>query len=175
MKKVLSSLTISVFVLALAFISFAEAKEAKEAKSAEPETSNSLRKNAGCGWGTNLWEGSDGLLSQYCAIGTNHGFCGNQEFGILSQTLGCEKFEGLFGSNSPVSIFVADNMDYLARDMAKGNGEYLITLAILMHVTEENRSGFYTKMQSNFSNIFTSANITSSEVVKNIASTMEQS
>lgn len=164
MKKVLSTLTISVFALAITVSAFAEEK-----------TANTLRKNAGCGWGTNIWEGSNGLISQWCAMGSNHALCGNQEFGVSSGTAGCDQFDGLFGSNGPLSIFVADNMDNLAKDMAKGNGEYLTTLAILMHVTDENRANFYTLMQSNFSNIFTSDSITSEEVVKNIDSTMNQS
>lgn len=175
MKKLLSTLTISLFVLMVAADAFAGAKAAEKVTEAEETDTNILRKNAGCGWGTNIWEGSNGLVSQACAVGSNHGLCGNQEFGILSNTAGCEKFEGLLGSNTPVGIFVAENMDNLAKDIARGKGEYLITLSVLLHISDADRAGFYNLMQSNFTNIYTSSDVTSDIVLKNIESTINQS
>ena len=59
-------------------------------------------------------------------------------------------------------------MDNIATDIAKGNGEYLNTLAVLIGVSENSRSDFYTKLQLNFSKIYTSDAVTSIDVVNNI-------
>ena len=126
----------------------------------------STKSNTGCGVGTMIFEGKDGLISQLCATVTN-GIFGNQTFGITSGTLGCEAFNSI-ASNQKVELFIAHNMDNLVNDISEGNGEYINTLAVLLEIPEENRNEFYTTMQANFSKIFTSADVTSKEVTKNI-------
>ncbi len=153
MKRLFFILTIFVSVVAFGTMAFATTKA-----------------NTGCGLGTTIWEGSDALLFQLCASSTN-GISGNQTFGITSGTLGCEDFKGIV-SNEKIQLFIANNMDSLANDISEGNGEYLNTLAVLMEVKEENRTEFYGKMQSNFSNIFTSNNVTSTQVAGNIDAIM---
>ena len=59
-------------------------------------------------------------------------------------------------------------MDNLAKDIAMGQGESLETLAELMSIPAESRGATYAKLQSNFSNIFTSENIEAADVVDNI-------
>jgi hypothetical protein len=59
-------------------------------------------------------------------------------------------------------------MDNLARDIARGNGEYLNTLAVLAGVPEGSRTDFYSRLQSNFSNIYTSDKVTHVDVLKNL-------
>lgn len=129
--------------------------------------------NTGCGVGTQIFQGKDGLVSQLCATTTN-GIFANQAFGITSGTLGCSKAPSIV-SKEKVQIFVSQNMDNLANDISEGNGEYLNTLATLLEVKEENKSEFYKKMQANFSKIFTSNNITSAEVIENIDQIIKQS
>jgi Protein of unknown function (DUF3015) len=124
------------------------------------------QKNTGCGLGTLIMKGNEGLLFQVLAVTTN-GTCGNQTFGITSGTLDCEK-PARFASNERLNTYVADNMDNLAKDIARGQGEYLNTLAVLMEVPEDARTDFYLKLQNNFSQIYPSANVSSVEVVKNI-------
>ena len=63
-------------------------------------------------------------------------------------------------------------MDNLANDIARGHGEYLNTLAVLMEVPEGSRADFYTLLQNNFSNIYSSPQISSVEVLDNIESLM---
>ncbi len=129
--------------------------------------------NTGCGVGSIIFNGKDGLVSQLSAITTN-GIFGNQTFGITSGTLNCSQFRGIV-SNEQVNRYVAENMDNLAKDIAQGNGEYLNTLAILLDVKDNDRSAFNSKLQSNFSKIYTSNNVTNVEVVKNIESVLKSS
>jgi hypothetical protein len=124
------------------------------------------QKNTGCGLGSIVMQGNDGLVFQVLAATTN-GTSGNQTFGMTSGTSNCEK-PNRFVSIERINTYVADNMDNLANDIAKGNGEYLNTLAVLMDVPENSRAGFYSKLQNNFSRIYPSTDISSTDVVKNI-------
>jgi hypothetical protein len=124
------------------------------------------QKNTGCGLGSMVFEGQNGLMSQTFAATTN-GTSGNQTFGITSGTSNCERFKS-FAYTEKLNTFVADNMDNLARDIARGNGEYVNTLAVLMDVPEIQRASFRTGLQSHFSAIYTSDKISHLEVVKNI-------
>ena len=126
--------------------------------------------NYGCGLGSMIWENSDGLLYELFAAGTN-AFFGSQIFGISSGTSNCEKSESLFSSKK-VNTFVADNMDSLASDIAKGKGEYIQTLAILLEVPPVQRPDFYSRLQSNFSKIYPGSAVTHTDVLRNIAAIM---
>ena len=149
MKKVL--LTTVVLVLSFSGIAFA----------AYP------RHNVGCGLGNMLFEGKDGLFQQVLAATTNASF-GTQTFGISSGTSECTQ-PTKFASNEELNIFVAENMDNLAVDVAMGQGEYVNTLAALMDVPEQNRDDFSLMLQDNFSNIFPDASVSYVEVIENIA------
>ncbi len=124
------------------------------------------QKNTGCGLGSIVFEGHDGLVSQVCAVTTNGTF-GNQTFAITSGTSNAEKPNDLWSSKK-LNNYVAENMDNLATDIAKGEGEYLNTLAVLMEVPENQRTGFYANLQSNFSRIYTSKDVTHEDIIKNI-------
>lgn len=131
------------------------------------------QKNTGCGLGSIVFQGQDGLLSQICAVTTN-GICGNQTFGISSGTLNCARPASL-AANKKLNIFVADNMDNLAKDIAKGNGEYLNTLAVLMEIPQVERTSFYSMLQTNFSHIYTSGTVGHIDVLNNIETVMSSS
>ena len=124
------------------------------------------QKNTGCGLGTLVFEGQNGLVSQTFAVTTNGTF-GNQTFGITSGTSNCEQPKA-YTHNEKLNTFVADNMDNLAQDIARGNGEYVNTLAVLMDVPETQRISFRSQLQSHFSQIYPSDKVTHSEVVQNI-------
>ena len=149
MKKVL--LTSMVFFFMVSGIAFA----------------NAPKENCGCGLGTLLFEGKDGLFHQIFAATTNASF-GSQTFGISSGTLGCNKPSKLV-SNEQLNKFVAENMDNLAKDAAMGQGEYVDTLAGLMDVPESYRVDFSQMLQENFSNIFTDGSVSHVEVIENIS------
>ncbi len=128
--------------------------------------------NTGCGLGSIVFKGQEGLLSQSCAAIFN-GIYGNQTFGITTGTSNCEKATS-FTSNEKLNKFVSDNMDNLALDISKGSGEYLSTLAVLLETPIEQRASLYQTLQANFSQIYTSAEVTHLDVLNNIEKLLHQ-
>lgn len=124
------------------------------------------QRNTGCGLGSMVFEGQNGLVSQTFAVTTNGTF-GNQTFGITSGTSNCEQFKS-FTMNDKVNIFVADNMDSLAKDMAKGEGEYLETMAGLMALESSQHLRFFALLQQDFPRIYSSPTVTPAEVLAGI-------
>lgn len=74
--------------------------------------------------------------------------------------------------NERLNIYVSENMDNLANDIARGQGEYLNTLAVLLEVPEASRTIFYSKLQNNFGSIYSSSNVTSVDVLNTIETLM---
>ncbi len=120
--------------------------------------------NSGCGLGSIVIKNQDSTLMQVLAVTTN-GTSSNQTFGITSGTSNCDK-PSKFVSNDKINIFVADNMDVLAMDIAQGQGESLETLATLLKV--EDKATFATKLQANFDKIYTNEAVSSAQVIDNI-------
>jgi hypothetical protein len=128
---------------------------------------NATRENCGCGLGTLLFDGADGLAQQVLAATTN-GTSGTQTFGISSGTLDCN-LPSKYVSNEKLNRFIADNLDNLAKDVAMGQGEYVDTLAEIMDVPGSERVEFSQMLQENFSNIFTDGSVSHVEVIENIS------
>ena len=128
--------------------------------------------NCGCGLGSMILEGQDGLISQLAATVTN-GISGNQTFGITTGTLGCEKADSIV-MNEKVNIFVAENMDNLAIDIASGQGETLDALADIAEVSSEKRAELYASLQNNFDDIYFSANVTNEDVSSKVINIIAQ-
>ncbi len=124
--------------------------------------------NTGCGLGSLVIQNQDTVVTQVLAVTTN-GTSGNQTFGITSGTLNCDKPMN-FVSNDKLNTFVADNMDQLAMDISAGQGETLNTVAKLMNV--QDTEAFNAKLKANFSNIYSSNNVTSASVIDSIAKYM---
>lgn len=122
--------------------------------------------NTGCGLGYMAFPNQSTVLEQVLAATTN-GTSGNQTFGISSGTSNCDK-PSEWASNERLNRFVAENMDNLAGDIAKGQGEYLSTLAVLLDIPEADRTAFYGKLQNNFSRIYTSEAVNHVDVINNI-------
>lgn len=124
--------------------------------------------NTGCGLGSLIIKDQNTVVLQALAATTN-GIFGNQTFGITSGTSNCDKPSN-FVSNDKLNRFVAENMDELALDISAGQGETLSTVAKLMNV--EDSAAFSSKLQSNFTNIYSSENVTSATVIDSIAKYM---
>jgi Protein of unknown function (DUF3015) len=121
--------------------------------------------DAGCGLGGMVIGNEPGFI-QLVATFLN-GICSNQTFGITSGTLGCAR-PTRSAKNDRLNEFVVANMDNLARDIAKGQGETLDSFAELMQVPAEKRAAFDQKLQANFAVIFPSENVVLADVVDNI-------
>jgi len=68
-------------------------------------------KDIGCGLGTQLWAGKEGLVFKVLGATTN-GTLGNQTFGITSGTLGCHQ-GGVVTADARLQMFAGANMDNL--------------------------------------------------------------
>ena len=112
-----------------------------------------LADNVGsCGWGTKLFDGQKGVAPQVLAVTTNGTF-GNQTFGITSGTSGCTQ-DGVVHSTWKSAAFIDANMNRLALDMSRGEGESLRSLASIMNVSASDEATFGSTLQNNFAQIF---------------------
>ncbi len=119
-----------------------------------------------CGWGSRLMAGNKGIIPQVAAVTTNGTF-GNQTFGITSGTSGCTQ-DGVVSSNWKMSALVDSNKNKLARDMSRGNGETLESLAAVIGVQSSDKEAFFASAKANFSKVFPSHSVATADVVASI-------
>lgn len=122
--------------------------------------------NVGCGLGSMVWEGSEGTIPQVFAATTNGTF-GTQTFGITSETSGCAP-NGKVSLNQRTSMFIGPNINRLAQDMSRGNGETLASLADVMQIAPEDRSAFFAATQKNFERIMPNENATAEDMTEGL-------
>lgn len=129
--------------------------------------------NHGCGWGTMLWEGKSGLPSYVMASLTN-GTSSNALFGMTSGTNGCQTHHPLpaYGGKSWVKTAAVGFPEDIVEDIAKGEGEALDSLAVMIGIDEMDRSYFNQLTHNNFSSIVPSSDVTGQDVMINIADLM---
>lgn len=126
----------------------------------------------GCGFGTMIFEGKSGLVPKVLGATTN-GISGNQTFGITFGTLGCSK-DGEISSREKLAMFIDGNMDNLARDISKGEGETLATLSEVWGIKGADQAVFTEFAQAHFSEVFTSDDVTSQKVLENLNALIAQ-
>ena len=128
--------------------------------------------NVGCGLGSMAWEGESGVGPQILAATTN-GTAGNQTFGISSQTSGCAP-NGKVMVPERMAMFIGPNMNQLAQDMSRGQGETLATLAYVIGIAEQDRPAFYAATQREFVRIMPRENVTAADVANSISAVMRE-
>jgi|APTNR8051073442_1049403.scaffolds.fasta_scaffold02087_9 hypothetical protein len=128
--------------------------------------------NTGCGLGSMAWEGQSGVAPQVFASTTNGTF-GTQTFGITSVTSGCAK-NGKVQRPDQMAMFIGPNIDKLAQDMSRGNGETLASLAEVIEIDDADRPQFYAATQRNFNRIIPTDNVTAREVATSINAVMAE-
>ncbi|EKO3678029.1 DUF3015 family protein, partial [Vibrio metschnikovii] len=116
----------------------------------------------GCGVGTMIFDGKEGKVFKVLGATTN-GTSGNQTFGITFGTLGCDG-TGTINSAQKLALFIDGNLDNLARDIARGEGETLATLSEVWGIQASDKAAFNQLAKENFANVFQSENVTSQEV-----------
>jgi len=121
--------------------------------------------NTGCGIGSLMIQNQNSVLKQLLAVTTN-GTTANQMFGISSGSLGCETAKSLV-KNEKIEIFLKDNLDTIAKEIALGGGESVDTLATLMKIKDKKL--FVSTLQNNFNSIFKSKDMNFGEVYQNIS------
>lgn len=119
-----------------------------------------------CGWGTKLFDGNSGLAPQVLAVTTN-GTSGNQTFGMTSATSGCTR-DGTVRSAWKATAFLENNKNKVARDMSRGSGEALESLAAVMGINESDKALFFSSAKANFGAIFPSENVSTESIIASI-------
>ena len=126
----------------------------------------------GCGLGTQLWVGKEGTIFKVLGATTNGTF-GNQTFGITSGTLGCEP-GGVIEANARLQMFAGANLDTLARDMARGEGETLDAFAHLMSIADADKPHFFRFTQAHFGDIFAGDAVTAGDMLATLKGLMAE-
>jgi hypothetical protein len=123
----------------------------------------------GCGPGTEIWLGNTGVAPKVLGATTNGSF-GLQTFGITFETFECG--QGKVRKVAVLHTFAAANLDRLARDMARGDGEMLRAFAHLMGVAESDRPAFYAFTKAHFAEIFAGEVVTERDVIGTLSTLM---
>ena len=126
----------------------------------------------GCGLGSMIFKGKSGLGPNILAATTN-GISGNQTFGLTFGTLGCNA-EQMVSNEYQKEIFVASNMDTLAEEAAKGQGNHLASLAELIGIqSQQEREVFYTLTQANYDKVFVKSNSNATQILAALDDSMK--
>lgn len=133
--------------------------------------STSLASPAGCGLGTAVVFPDANEWHEHVMAATTNGSSGNQTFGMTSGTLGCEAAGGPL---KLAQVFMDQNMEQLAVDAARGQGESLDALSTLIGVDAADKAVFTTALKSNFDAIFVSTTATSQDAYQAMVSVMQQ-
>jgi hypothetical protein len=118
--------------------------------------------DVGCGVGTKLMEGRQGLAYHVLASCTNAYTL--QSVSLTFNLFGCN-------SNTKVTVdaelrrFAATNLDQLARDVARGEGESLAAFAHLLGVPAAQQGAFGAFTQAHFVDLFPNDGVTSNEMI----------
>ena len=184
MKKIISTIVISLFAASAAFAAPPAKKAAPAQAPAARQSSPQMSSNtgtpnhnsstygreyglAGCGLGSIVIGNKGGQIWAATTNGTGY----SQLFGISSGTSNCVE--------SPTSA-KADRMDKyivvnkvaLADDIARGEGETIQGLAQIMNCSQADQLG--SKLQSKFSSIFPSHDLEANEITDRIITVVGQ-
>ena len=130
---------------------------------------------AACGVGSTIWEGSDGTGAKIVAFTTDV-----WTFKALSTTFqssGCSAEDSLFtnvSSNAKVRAFASQNLDHLAAEMARGQGERLDAFAHLIQVRSEHLADLRSLAQQRFEVLFPHDEVTAGEMLQALARLMAE-
>ena len=131
-----------------------------------------VSEDCGCGLGREMIGQEEGL--GWNILGTSlNGISGNQTFGMSSGTLGCSK-PTKFVMNERMDVFVSENMDSLAVDIATGNGENLDALMEIAQVSGADKAKACSALQTNFDSIYPAANVMDTDVAHSIRGILAQ-
>src|SRR5690606_10953287 len=105
---------------------------------------------AGCGLGSILFEGKEGVVFNVLAA-TFNGSSANQTFGMSTGTLGCED-----ASTAKVSAvsFIEGNTVAFSNDVARGNGETLDAYLSMINKSNADKK----VLKAHFGDIFAKGN-----------------
>ena len=105
----------------------------------------------GCGLGKLAWSDFKRQkdIAPQVMMATTNGTFGSQTFGISTGTSGCTN-DGKVWAEHKTEFFVAATFENLAGNMARGRGEHLTALAILLGVPTDHQQMFFTLAQERY-------------------------
>ena len=124
-----------------------------------------------CGWGNMLFEGKSGTGNHLLASTTN-GTSGNATFGLTSGTNGCSG-DGTLSYGGNAWVDASEIMDEFSEDVARGHGDALDAVAVMIGVEQQDREVFAQVMHENFTTIFPSEDVTAEEVMTSVNDVMK--
>ena len=107
---------------------------------------------------------------EHVMAATTNGTSGNQTLGMTFGTLGCEDAGGPLKAD--IQQYIDGNLDQLAADTAKGQGQSLTALADLMKIEGADRALFNQSLQANFDKLFQSETTTSGDTAEALSAIM---
>jgi hypothetical protein len=124
----------------------------------------------GCGLGQQIFKGQSGLFAHTAAATTNGTFW-NQWFGLSSGTLGCDG-NSVVDNEYQRKVFVANNLDNIAQDMAQGQGDHLASLASLMGVSKTDEPVFFAMTQTHYGKLVSAGDTTATQFLSALDNAM---
>jgi len=119
-----------------------------------------------CGWGNMFHDGTAGMGRHFLASTTN-GTSGNKTFGMTSGTNGCNTNGTLtYGGSKMVNL--SPIMDEFSEDVARGHGDALDAVAVMIGIEPQDRDTFAATMHENFTTIFPNEDVTADEALNSI-------
>lgn len=118
--------------------------------------------DVGCGIGTQFMEGREGLVSHVLASCTNAYTL--QSVSLTFNLFGCDS-TGKVTADAQLRKFAAANMDQLARDVARGEGETLAAFAHLLQIPAEQHGAFGAFTQAHFVDLFPNQSVDSNQMI----------
>ncbi len=125
---------------------------------------------AGCGLGQQIFAGQSGLGPHVLAATTN-GISSNQLFGLSFDSLGCNG-ESMITASYQQNIYVAGNMDNIARDAARGDGDHLQALADLLSIDNGDKAAFFALAQAHYDELFVDGSADAKEFMSRLGTAM---
>jgi hypothetical protein len=98
-------------------------------------------------------------------MATTNGTFGSQTFGISFGTSGCTN-DGKVWAKHRTEFFVATTFGNLAEDMARGHGEHLTALAVLLGVPTDHHQLCYSRAQERYQELIGRGGTSPSALIK---------
>ncbi|MCI0427506.1 MAG: DUF3015 domain-containing protein [Nitrospiraceae bacterium] len=121
----------------------------------------------GCGLGKLAWSDFKRQkdIAPQVLMATTNGTFWSQTFGISFGTSGCTN-DGKVWAEHKTELFVATTFENLAGDMARGQGEHLTALAILLGVPTDHQQMFFTLVQERYRELINRGETSPSALIK---------
>ena len=126
---------------------------------------------AGCGPGAAALRGQKGTFSITVAMTTDALLFPTNVFAVTSGTSGCKR-DSVILREQEQEYFMAANLDALGIEMARGQGEHVQALAVLMGCPATVHGSFARLSQERFGDLFATTDLRARSVLANLKEQM---